>query len=71
MHERHDVTPLGPNSGRAQYRNSQRGVENGKGKRGRENGKAERGHWGNKIDTVVEKSSGSEASKYYHIIYQC
>ncbi len=71
MHERHDVTPLGPKSGRAQYGNSQRGREDRKGKRGGENGKGERGHGGNKVGPVVEKSSGSEASDYYHIIYQC
>ncbi len=71
MHERHDVASLGPKSGRAQYGNSQRGGEDGKGKKGGENGKGERGHRGNKVDPVVEKSSGSEASDYYHIIYQC
>ncbi len=42
-----------------------------KSKRGGENRKGERGHWGNKVDPVIEKSSGSEASDYYHIIYQC
>ncbi len=71
MHQYHDVTFLGPKSGRAQYGNSQKGEEDEKGKRGRENGKSERGYWGNKVDPVVEKSSGSETSDYYHIIYLC
>ncbi len=71
VHECHDIAPLNPKSGRAQYENSQRGGEDGKGKRGGENRKGERGHRGNKVDPVVEESSGSEASDYYHIIYQC
>ncbi len=69
VHERHDVAPLSPKSGRAQYGNSQRGGEDRKGKKGGENKKGERDHWGNKVDLVVEESSGSEASDYYHIIY--
>ncbi len=69
MHQHHDVLPLGPKSGRAQYENSQRGGEDGKGKRGGENGKGERGHRGNKVDTAVEESNGPKASDYYHIIY--
>ncbi len=71
MHQQHDFTPLAPKSGKAQYENSQRGGRNGKGKRRGENGKGERGYWGNKVDLVVEESSGSKASDYYHIIYEC
>ncbi len=69
VHQCHDVAPLGPKSGRAQYGNSQRGGEDGKSKRGGENGKSERGHRGTKVDPLVEESSGFEASDYYHIIY--
>ncbi len=69
MHEYHDVVPLGPKSRRVQYGNNQRGEEDGKSKRGKENRKGEKGHWGNKVDLVVEESSGSEASDYYYIIY--
>ncbi len=74
MHQRHDVAPFGPRSRRAQYRNGQRDGKDRKGKRGKENRKDERGgesHRGNKVDSVVEESSGSEASNYYHIIYRC
>ncbi len=74
VHQRHNVALFSPKSGRAQYGNSQRDGENGKSKRNRENGKGERGggsHRGNKVDLVVEESSGSEASDYYHIIYNC
>ncbi len=70
VYQRHDVAPFSPKSGRAQYGNSQRGGEDGKGKRGRENEKGERGHRRNKVDLVVEESSGFKASDYYHIIYQ-
>ncbi len=74
VHQRHDVTPLGPRSKRAQYGNGQRDGEDGKGKRGGENRKGKRGrggYWRNKVDPLVEESSGSEASNYYHIIYRC
>ncbi len=74
MHQHYDVASFGPRNGRVQYRNGQKGREDGKDKRGGENGKGERdggGHWGNKVDPVVEKSSGSKASDYYHIIYTC
>ncbi len=73
VHQCHDVVSLGSGSERAQYGNSQRGGEDGKGKRGGKNGKGERGggvYWGNKVDLVVEESSGSEANDYYHIIYR-
>ncbi len=43
VHQRHDVASLGPKSRRAQYGNSQRGGEDGKGKRSRENRKGEKG----------------------------
>ncbi len=69
VHERHDVTPLGPKNRRAQYGNSQKGGEDGKGTKGGENGRGERDHRGNKVDPMIEESSGSEASDYYHIIY--
>ena len=65
MHQRHDVAPFGPKSGRAPYGNGQRSGKDEKGKR------AKGGHRGNKVDPVVEESSGSETSDYYHIIYQC
>ena len=83
VHQHHDVAPLGPKSGRAQYekgqkgeddRKGQRGREDGKGKKGGEDGKGERGgggHWGNKVNPVVGENSGSKASVYHHIIYGC
>ncbi len=64
MHQRHDIAPFGPKGGKAQYGNSQKGGENGKGERDK------RGHRGNKVDPVVEKSSSSEVSDYYLIICQ-
>ena len=45
----------------------------GKDKGGRENGRGERGggdHCGNKVNPMVGKNSGSEASVYHHIIYR-
>lgn len=48
--------------------------EDGKSRRDGENvidEKDGRSHWGNKIDPVVEKNSGSETNVYYHIIYYC
>ena len=74
MYKRHDVAPFSPKSGRAQYREGQRGREDGKDKRGGENGRDERGgggHCGNKVNSMVGESSGSEASVYHHIIYRC
>lgn len=74
VYKRHDVAPLGPKSGRAQYGEGQRGGEDGKDKRGGENGRGERGgggHRGNKVNPMVGESSGSEASVYHHIIYRC
>ena len=74
MYKRHDIAPLDPRSGRAQYGEGQRGGEDGKDKRGGENGRGEMGgggHCGNKVNPMVEESSGSEASIYHHIIYQC
>ena len=71
MYKCHDVAPLGPKSGRAQYGESQRSGEDEKDKRDRENGRGERdggGHRGNKVNLVVGESSGSKASIYHHII---
>ena len=65
VYQRYDIATLDPKNERAQYENGQRDGEDGKGKRGG------RDHRGNKIDLVVEKSSGFEESDYYHIIYQC
>ena len=67
----HDVAPLSPKSGRAQYGEDQRGGEDGKDKRGGENGRGKRGgggHRGNKENPMVGESSGFEASVYHHII---
>ena len=70
MYKRHDVAPLGPKSGRAQYGKIQRGGEDGKGQRSREDGKGKRGgedgkgekggggHRRNKVNPVVEENSG-------------
>ena len=72
--KRYYVALLGPKSGRAQYGDGQRGGEDRKDKRSRENRRDERdggGHWGNKVNLVVEESSSSETSIYYHIIYWC
>ena len=74
VYKRHDVAPLGPKSGRAQYGEGQRGGEDGKDKRGGENGRGERGgegHRGNKVNPMGGEGSGSEASVYHHIIYRC
>ena len=73
VYKRHDVAPLGPKSGRAQYGEGQRGGEDGKDKRGGENGRGERGgggHRRNKVNPMVGESSGFEASVYHHIIYR-
>ena len=73
VNKRHDVAPLGPKSGKAQYGEHQRGGEDGKDKKGGENGRGERGgggHRGNKVNPMVEKSSSSKTSVYHHIIYQ-
>ena len=72
MYQRYNIALFGSKSERAQYGNGQKGKEDGKNKRDGENGKDERGggdHQGNKVDPMVEKSSGFEASDYYHIIY--
>ena len=74
VYKRHDVAPLGPKSGRAQYEEGQRDGEDGKDKRGGENERGEMGrggHRGNKVNPIVEESSGSEASVYHHIINRC
>ncbi len=74
MHQCYDIASLGPKSRRAQYENSQRDREDGKVMGGGENRMGERGgggHQENKVDPMVEKSSDSEASDYYHIIYKC
>ncbi len=74
MHQRYMVAPFSPRSWRAQYENGQMGRKDGKGKRGKKNGKGERGggdYQGNKVDLVVEESSGFEISDYHHIIYRC
>ncbi len=72
VHQRYDIAPFDSRSGRAQYENGQRGGKDRKGKRDRKNGKGEKdreSHRGNKIDPVLNKSSGFETSDYYHIIY--
>ena len=74
VYKYHDVAPLGCKSGRAQYEEGQKGGEDEKDKKDGENGKSERGggrYRGNKVNPIVKESSGSEASVYYHIIYQC
>lgn len=66
-----DIVSLGPKSERAQYKERQRDREDGKNKRNRENERGKRseeGHRGNKLNTLVGKSSGSETSVYHHII---
>ena len=65
VHHLYNITPLHLKSSRTQYGNIQMGGEDRKGQRDRG------GYWGIKVDLVVEKSSGPEASNYYHIIYQC
>ena len=74
MYKRHDIVPLGPKSGRAQHGEAQGSGEDGKDKRGGENRRGERsggGHRGNKVNPIIREISGSEASVYHHIIYQC
>ncbi len=71
VHNYHDITLFGSKSGKAQYENSQKSGEDGKDRRGRENRKDKRDHQENKVDLLIEESSNFEASKYYHIIYQC
>lgn len=69
----YDIAPLGSKSERVQYREDQRGREDGKDKRGRENEGYERGgggHWGKKVNPLIGETSGFEASIYYHIINQ-
>ena len=71
VYKRHDITPLGPRSGRTQYGEGLKGGEDGKDKRGRENRRGERGggaHCGNKVNPIVGESSGPQASFYHHII---
>ena len=65
MYKRHDVVPLGPKSERAQYGEDQKSGEDSKDKRGGENKRCKRGggdHYGNKVNPIVGKSSGSKAS---------
>ena len=74
VYKRYDVAFFGLKSGRAQYREGQKGGEDGKNKRGGEIGRDERGekgHFGNEVNLIVEKSSNSEANVYNHIIYWC
>ena len=74
VYKRHDVVPFGPKSGRAQYGEDYWGGENGKDKRGGKNGRGEKvggDHCGNKINPMVEESSGFKVSVYHHKIYQC
>lgn len=59
-------------SGITQNENCQRGWKDEKGKRDKKNGKSDKGrgdYWEKKIDLVVKKSSDSETSNYYYIIY--
>ncbi len=74
VHQHYDVAPLGSRSERVQYRSGSSDGEDGKGKKGGKNQKGERGrgdYQRNKIDPIVEESSGFEVSNYYHIIYWC
>ena len=74
VYERYYVASLGLKSGRAQYEEGQRSREDAKNKKNRENRSGKKGgggYRGNKINPVVRKSNGSEASVYYHIIYWC
>ena len=74
VYKRHNVAPLGPKSRRVQYKEGQRGGEDGKDKKGGENRRGKRGgggHRGNKVNSMVGESNGSEVSVYHHIIYQC
>lgn len=67
MYKRQDVTPLGPKSGKAQYRKSERGREDRKDKRDEKNAKNERGrrsYCRNKVNPVVEKKSDSKVNVY-------
>ena len=73
MYKRHNILSLGPKSGRAQYGEGQRGGKNGKDKKGGENERSEKGrrdHCGNKVNLIVKKNSGFEASVYHHKIYR-
>ena len=74
IYKHHNIAPFGPKSEKAQYGESQKGGENRKDKGDGENGRVERsgrGYCENKINLIVGKSSGSKASVYHHIIYQC
>ena len=74
VNKRHDIAPLGPKSGRAQYGEGQKSGEDGKDKTGGENRRGERGGRGyrrNEVNPMVGESSVSEARVYHHIIYQC
>ena len=72
MYKYHDIISFSPKSRRAEYREGQKGRDDGKDKRGEENGRGERGrksHCRNKVNLVVEESNGSKVSVYHHIIY--
>lgn len=72
MYKHHDVILFGSKNGRAQYRKGQKSRENKNNKRGEENRRGEKGggdYCRNKINPVIEKSSGFETSVYHDIIY--
>ena len=74
VYKRHNIASFSLKSGRTQYKEGQKGRKNGKDKKDRKNGKDEKGggdHYGNKVNPLVGKSSGFEASVYHHIIFQC
>lgn len=58
-----DIALYVPKSGRPQYKKGQRGEE------GKSQRKGER-YWGNKINPMIEKGSGSEANVSHLIIYE-
>lgn len=72
VYKPYDVTAFSPKNGRAKYEKSQRDREDRKDKKDGENKKSERdrgGHRGNKVNLVVEESSGFKANVYYHKLY--
>lgn len=74
LYQCRDMISFGSKSRRAQYGGDQKNRKDEKNKRNTENEKGERrrkNHRGNKVNLMVEKSSGSKIGVHYHIIYWC
>ena len=73
MHQPYDILTFDSKYVKAKFRKSQHDGEDGKGiKSGedREDKRSRENYWGNKVNLVLKKNTGSEVGIYYYIIYK-